>query len=173
MTTAQIEQKITDTENLFEMDKKTLENLRSERAKLLLDGKDTKDKDKAIFRLEHITANAPAVITELESQLTSAQKKTEQTERNKLLSQQKKIAAEVESLSKELVAILGTAMEINGKLNSAYHQYCLLRKSTGESVISQNVTQGSAGMLKYVYEVCQKEVSGKPVMRQPMVAVPI
>lgn len=168
MTVAQIEEKLEQSKVELSDNKTKLDELRSQRAKLLLDGKDTKEVDKAIFRLEHITTNGPAVITELENQLTAEQEKQKQAEHKKKLSQQKKAAKQIESLSKEFVDALGKAMDANDKLKSAFDQYNRLRRQTNESCVSKNVTLGSVDMLKWVFDFCKKELSGEYVMRTSM-----
>ncbi len=167
-----LEQKLEQYRSTLSQSEAKLEQLRQQQAKAVIAGKSTAALDDEIASLRNEMDAAPAVIAELESQLVVAQKKAQQAESNKLLTAQKKAAAEIESLSKELIEALEQAMEINSKLRESYRTYCELQTQTGESVVSQNITQGSAGMLKYIFEICSQEVQGKPVMRQ-LVAVPI
>jgi len=129
--------------------------------------------DKEIGQCIFDCNNLPAEIEVLESDLQTATEKQEQAERNKLLTAQKKSAEQVEELSKEFVEVLSKAVKMNSRLNSAYREYCRLHTLTKEFCISKNICLGSHGSLKYLFGICQKEISGERIFRQPMTTVPI
>jgi len=171
MTVAEIETKLNNTKTELENQRTELEQLRNQRAKLLLDGEDTRDLDKAIFRLEHITNNAPAVISELENQLTTAQQQEQQTKHDSLLSEQQTAATRIESLSKDLVKILRKALKVNEQLIVEYDKYNSLKTQTGESVLSSKSCEPSRGMLDYLVTTLESElkdgVHHRMILRPP------
>jgi len=178
MTIAQIEQKLSEHRDMLGKSESQIAELRGQRAKLSLqDAKKNKQKiediDKHISQLVADSQNLPSEIEVLESDLVIAQEKQTQNAHNKLLSAQEKFAEQVELLSVRLVDELDIAVATNDKLTFAYNEYCKLQKLTGENCISKNICRGSLGSLKYLSELCSKELSGKLVMRQPMTAVPI
>jgi len=178
MTIAQIESKLEQRKTAFAQSENSLSGLRSERAKLSLrDTEKNKTKitslDKQIGRVIADSQNLPSEIEVLESELALAQEKQEHQERNRLLVAQKKAAVQVEELSKQFVEILEQAVAVNNKLDLHYREYCRLRVLTKENCISKCICLGSMGSLKYLFEICQKEMQGNPVFRQPMTAIPI
>lgn len=165
MTIAQVEQKIEQTKAVCDENKQKLEQLRDHRAQLIVD--DEKANAQKIGRinsqiraLQQTVDGNPDVISLLEQQHNELIEKQKQTEQNKLLAAQKKVAGQVEELSKEFVADLEKAVATNDRLQQAHEQYVALLKQTNESVISKKVCRPSYGMLRYVFEICSKELAG-------------
>jgi len=178
MTVAQIEQKLEHHKTVLSESEAKLDELRRQRAKLAL-ADSTKNKteiaklDKEIGQHIFDCNNLPSEIEVLESDLAAARKKVEERERSKLITNQKKSAEQVEILSKQFVEILEQAVAANSKLDLAYRNYCTLRTATKEDCMGKSICRGSAGSLKYLFEICKKEMQGELVIRQPMIAVPI
>lgn len=160
MTTTQIEEKLTEVKNKLNNDKQELEGSRKERAKLFIKGEKTIEIDRKIFRLEHITDNAPAIISELENRLATEKQEQAEQDFENLISEQKTVALCIQDLSKELVKNLKKASKINKELRQEHNKYVELLGKTDRQVISQNVTRGSEGMLDYVLSYCEQELAG-------------
>jgi len=158
MTVAEIETKLSNTKTELKNQHIELDNLRSERAKLLLGGKDTKSVDRLIFRLGHITTNTPAVIEELQNQLITAQQQEQQAEHDRLVSEQQAAATRIVNLSKDLVKSLRSASKTNTQLTAEYDRYNALHRQTGESVLSPRSCEPSHQMLDYLVTILESEL---------------
>lgn len=164
-TVTHLGQKLKQHKSTLAQSKSKLSGLRSERAKLAVaDREKNKTKitslNKQISQLEFDLQNLPSEIEVLESDLAAATEKQKQAKRSKLLSAQKKAARQVETLSHQFVSDLEKAVDINNKLRTAYDEYLKIQRQTNESVISKKICRPSYGMLRYVFEICSKELSG-------------
>lgn len=164
-----LEQKIEQHKSQLSQNKAKLEQLRTRRAKLTIVCGSTADIDVEIAALRETIENSPVVESELKNQ--SEQEKVTKQNLDKLIKQQHHTAADIEKLSGELMDALGRAMYLNTQLHEKFDKYNALHKQTSKDVISQRVTRGSEGMLKFVYDICQQEMRGehpgRPILPQP------
>jgi chromosome segregation ATPase len=177
-TVGEIEEQLEQRKTSLADKKASIDQLYSDRAKLIIDnkrgdGEEIAVCDRCIAECKDEIDKMPSVIAELEKQLVAAQQEAAEAQRNKVVTAQKKAGKRVEKLSVELVELLKPAVATNTKLDLAYREYCQLQRVTKENHISQFVCGGSMGSLKYLYELCVKELAGEPVQRQPMTSVPI
>ena len=165
------EQKVIEQRARFEKRKKELEGLVKERAKLqasviLDDQKD--DKRIAVVDKQRSEIHAeleiyPDLIKEMEAKLGALRKEREDGILKQNLARQRKVAKEIEEKSRELVAALGKADEINNILIELWKQCSGLAKLTNQRVVSAYVTGGSRGSLGQLYGMIKWEVKeGKP-----------
>ncbi|MBA7652211.1 hypothetical protein ES703_60041 [subsurface metagenome] len=178
------EQKVIEQRARFEDRKKELEGLVKERAKLqasaiLENQKDDKriatvDKQRGEIHAE--LEIYPDLIKEMEAKLGALRKEREDGILKQNLIQQRKVAKEIEEKSRELVATLGKADEINTSLRKLREECSGLAKMTGQSVTSPHVTGGSQGTLKQLYGIIKWEVvegKSRPSPRFPSPGPPI
>jgi len=159
-------QKLAEQRTKFEDRKKELDGLVKERAKLqasaiLENQKD--DKRIAIVDKQRSEIHAeleiyPSLISEMETKIETLKKEKEEGILKQNLARQKKIGKEIEEKSRELVAALGKANEINNSLRKLQEQYVDLAKLTNQKIISPYVTSGSQGSLSQLYGIIKWEV---------------
>lgn len=178
------ERKLEETKTKFETDKTNLISLIRQRAKLeaeaVLDNKQDgkriieidRQRDKLRSRIEIY----PDLIKEMESRVEASKKEKEEGILKRNLDRQKKVAREIEVKSRELVATLGKADEINTSLTKLWEQRSDLAKLTNQKVVSPHVTGGSQGSLNQLYGLIRWEVEkgeSRPSPRFPSPGPPI
>jgi uncharacterized protein YoxC len=178
------ERKLEETKAKFEADKADLTSLIKQRAKLEAeavfdnkqDGKRIIKIDRQRDRLRSQLEIYPDLIKEMESRVEASKKEKEEGILKQNLIRQRKVAKEIEEKSRELVATLGKADEINTSLTKLWEQCSGLAKLTNQRVISPHVTGGSQGTLKQLYGIIKWEVEegkSRPSPRFPSPGPPI
>lgn len=142
-----------------------LDNLRAERAHYLCEPDVNNDVkidslDKSIAALRDEIENAPAVKKELERILTKRQAMDAERERNGKIREQIEAAEDISVYSKNFVALLEKALEVNSQLQQALVKYHALQKQTGQVILSENHCHGSADYLRVLLETMQMQIQG-------------
>jgi len=164
-TVQEIQTQIEATQENLITDKEVLEGLRADRAKLAVENS-TKNStkiallDKQITTLRDKIDNTPAVISELENQLAAEQERLAQAEAAILLEKQNEVADEVEVLSKNFIALLKKANDVNEHLLAALTAEAGLAQKTGQQVLG-DYCQGSRGSLSMLLETMQAQLAGQ------------
>jgi myosin heavy subunit len=178
------ERKLEETKVKFEADKADLTSLIKQRAKLeaeavLENKRDTKritEIERQRDRLRSQIEIYPDLIKEVEAKIGALRKEKEDGILKENLARQRKVAKEIEEKSRELVATLGKADEINTSLGKLWEQCSGLAKLTNQSMISPHVTGGSQGTLRQLYGILKWEVvegKSRPSPRFPPPGPPI
>lgn len=163
-TVAEIQEQLNQTITCQTANEVKLENLREERAHLVVEG-DAKNEpridslDKQIATLRDTLSNTPAVILELEKILTARQLRDAENKRDELIKQQLEVAEDVQVLSKNFVSLLSKAAEVNSHLQTARSAEAALAEKTGQQVL-QSYCQGSQDYLRVLLETMQLQTSG-------------
>lgn len=165
---AEVTKQLAEAEEDLKTDMAELVDLQKERARLIVDKKPVKEISDQIIQLEQSIEQTPAVIACLRERFGDLQNEQRQIERDTNLSLQKEAAHLQERLSKQLVELLGKALETNTVLQSCERNYIRLRELTGVDIVSSKVCQGSHGSLQALYETCQQELEGQRGVRPPM-----
>lgn len=173
-TIEKIQKRIEEAQSLSQANQDKINELRTERAAITVTGSKSQKNveklrviDKKLKYLARSIENAPAELALLEQNLKDEQERIEQDTKDKLITEQKKAARQIESLSEELVDYLSDTMKINTELQTALHRYNALREKTGTAVKMERMTRGSesGGMLKWIWDYCSAEFAGKPLIR--------
>jgi predicted RNase H-like nuclease (RuvC/YqgF family) len=143
----------------FAQSKKQVETLRTERARLNLDGKDVTSIDAEIDSRLRDIHNFPAELALLEQYLAAEQQRIAQEEQDKLVEQQQKVVSDIESLSKKFIATLERANEVNDQLIAAITAETGLRQKTGKHLLD-GYCHGSRQSLCALLEKSQREMDG-------------
>lgn len=163
-TVAEIQEQINQTITCQTANEVKLENLREERAHLVVEG-DAKNEpridslDKQIATLRDTLSNTPAVILELEKILTARQSRDAENKRDELIRQQLEVAEDVQVLSKNFVSMLSRAAEVNNHLQLALSAEAALAQKTGQQVLGE-YCHGSQDYLRVLLETMQLQTSG-------------
>ncbi len=163
-----VKAQLQQAEEKLKSDTVQLETVQKERARLIVDKKPIGEISDKVVQLEQSIEQGPSVIAVLRERLADLQNEQRQIERDHNLSLQKDAAHQQERLSKELVKVLHTALNINTTLQACERNYVRLREQTGVETVSATVTHGSDGSLQALYETCKAESEGKRGIRPPV-----
>lgn len=163
-----IETKLAETKQQQVTDQAQLEKLRTERAKVSLKegsgfvrvqrDKKLAELDQQIKDLDNALRFVPDNLKELEKQLAEAKEKFAAEARDELLNKQKEVTSQAKELSKQLVAQLKSACEINQQLQTVYDQYKQLHQLTKVDFLGAKFAEPSLGLLNYLYEFLRGEL---------------
>lgn len=164
-TVAEIQEQINQTIACQTANEAKLEALRAERAHLVCETDVNNDVkidslDKQIASLRDVIDNTPAVVKELERILTARERRNAEKERDSLVKQQLEAADEVCVYSKNFVALLEKALDVNSQLQAVLSAYHSLQAKTGQEILSENHCHGSADYLRVLKETMQAQMNG-------------
>jgi len=165
MTITEIQSKIQSTLAEQKTDEDAINSLRESRAKLVVENSDKNSEDIAsldsqIAALRNKIDGTPAVIEELNRQLSVEQQRVAEAERAKMLKKQKEICKEIETLSQSFVKTLQRANEINKNLRSALTDEVAIRNKTNANVLT-NWCHGSMQSLDMLLQTMKAQLEGR------------
>jgi len=138
---------------------KKLESLQQERARLALNMADTKKIDIKIEDVRKDVSSTPHELRLLQGNLTAAQGKEAQAERDVLLKQQKKAAKDIEQLCEQFIEALQVAKNINEQLRLALSAESGLAQKTGQQVLG-DYCHGSQESLARLLSLMKYQLAG-------------